>query len=143
MDSSHQYPASRSCGVNGSGSRASQRWKNTFMVPGPSRSQIACKAAGSSVSANPLDSSANPIPACAAWRLAHSCHPDLDRPRTVGADLDERRTEIGVPEIKVVDRDAAVLLVEGELRRLGRVGVALAGGEYPLRVLRDPDRRHL
>ena len=60
-------------GVSGSGSRASQRWKNTLIVPGPSRSQIACNAAGSSVAANPLDSSVNPIPAWVAWRLAHSC----------------------------------------------------------------------
>ena len=80
---------------------------------------------------------------CLAFGPFVSIHPDLDWPRTVGADLDERRTEIGVPEVKVVDRDAAVLLVEGELRRLGRVGVALAGDEYPLRFLRDPDRRHL
>ena len=49
-----------------------QRSKNTLMVPGPSRSQIACKPAGSSQVANPLDSSVNPIPAWVAWRLAHS-----------------------------------------------------------------------
>ena len=69
--------------------------------------------------------------------------PHLDWPRTVRADLDERRTEIGVPEVEVVDRDPAVLLVEGELRRLGRVGVALAGDEHPLRLLRHPDRGDL
>jgi hypothetical protein len=43
------------------------------MVPGWSRSQIACKAAGSSQEANPLDNAVNPIPALAACRLAHSC----------------------------------------------------------------------
>ena len=42
------------------------------MVPGPSRSQIACSAAGSAQVANPLDSSLNPIPAWVAWRFAHS-----------------------------------------------------------------------
>ena len=115
------------------------------MVPGPSRSQIACSAAGSSVPANPLDSSVNPIPALGGLAFGPfvAVDPDLDRPRAVGADLDERRTEIGVPEVEVVDRDPAVLLVEGELRRLGRVGVALAGDEHPLRFLSDPDRRHL
>ena len=46
--------------------------KNTPMVPGPSRSQITCSAAGSAQLANPLDSSVNPIPAPVAWRLAHS-----------------------------------------------------------------------
>ena len=42
-------------------------------VAGPSRSQIACNRAGSSQEANPLDSSVNPIPACLACCLAHSC----------------------------------------------------------------------
>jgi hypothetical protein len=36
------------------------------MSAGPSRSQIACRAAGSSQAANPLDSSVKPIPARAA-----------------------------------------------------------------------------
>ena len=44
----------------------------TWMAPGPSRSQIACSAAGSVQEAKPLDSSVNPIPALAACRLAHS-----------------------------------------------------------------------
>ena len=33
-----------------------------------------------------------------------SVDPDLDRPRAVGADLDERRTEVGVPEVEIEDR---------------------------------------
>ncbi len=69
--------------------------------------------------------------------------PHLDRPRAVGADLDERRAEIGVPQVEVVDRDPAVLLVEGELRQLARIGVTLTGDEHPLRLLRDSDRSHL
>jgi hypothetical protein len=69
--------------------------------------------------------------------------PHLDRPRAVGADLDERRTEIGVPEVEVEHRDPAVLLVEGELRRLGWVGVALAGDEHALWFLSHGDRRDL
>jgi hypothetical protein len=52
--------------------RASQRWTNTVMVPGPSRSQICCNAAGSSQKANRLDNSANPMPAWIACRFAHS-----------------------------------------------------------------------
>ena len=59
--------------VNGRGSRCSHRWANTSMVPGCSRSQIICRAAGSSQAANPLDSAVNPSPALPAWRLTHSC----------------------------------------------------------------------
>jgi hypothetical protein len=44
-----------------------------LIVPGPSRSQIACSATGSSRAANPLDSAVKAIPARAAWRLTHSC----------------------------------------------------------------------
>ena len=63
MAMSHQYPPARSASVNGSGSRAHQRWQNSAMVPGPSVSQMRCSPAGSSVVANPLSSSVNPIPA--------------------------------------------------------------------------------
>ena len=73
IDSSHQYPAARSAGVNGNGKMLIQRSKNTSMVPGPSRSQIACNPPGSVQLANPLDSSVNPMPARRAWHLAHSC----------------------------------------------------------------------
>jgi hypothetical protein len=52
--------------------RANQRSKKRWMSAGPSRSQIACKAAGSSQVANPLASSVKAMPAVAAWRLAHS-----------------------------------------------------------------------
>ena len=38
----------------------------------PSRSQIRCSRVGSSQDANPLSSGSNPMPALAAWRLAHS-----------------------------------------------------------------------
>ncbi len=34
---------------------------------------MACRPAGSSQEANPLDSAVNPIPALSACRLAHSC----------------------------------------------------------------------
>src|SRR6266540_767542 len=70
MVRSHQNPPSRSAAE--SGSREVHRSKNTRIVPGPSRSQIACRAAGSSQEANPLDSSVKPIPALVACRLAHS-----------------------------------------------------------------------
>ena len=73
IEISHQYPARWSAGPKGIGSRCSHRWANTSMVPGCSRSQISCSAAGSSQAANPLDSSVKAIPALAACRLAHSC----------------------------------------------------------------------
>src|SRR6266567_5597911 len=73
IDSSHQYPASRSAPVSGSGILAIQRSNHTCTVPGPKRSQICCSPAGSSQVANPLDSSVKPIPAASACRLAHSC----------------------------------------------------------------------
>ena len=73
IEHSHQYPASRSLLPNGIGIRCIHRWANTSMVPGWSRSQISCSAAGSSQDAKPLDSSVNPIPARSACRLAHSC----------------------------------------------------------------------
>jgi len=69
--------------------------------------------------------------------------PHLHRPRAVRADLDERRAEVGVPEVEVVHGDAAVGLVEGELRSLGRVGITLAGDEHPLDLLSHPDRSDL
>src|ERR1039458_3355024 len=69
--------------------------------------------------------------------------PDFHRPGAVRADLDERGAEPRVPQVEVVHRDPAVLLVEGELRAPGRVGVALAGDEHPLRFLGHPDRRDL
>src|SRR6266536_6493746 len=127
MVRSHQYPASRSAVESGSGKRAIQRSKNTRIVPGPSRSQMACRAAGSSQEAKPLDSSANPIPALVACRLAHlwPLTGDLDRVGEVGAELDERGAEVVVPHVHVEDRDAPLLLGEGALRRLGRVGVTL------------------
>jgi hypothetical protein len=73
IDSSCQNPPSRSAGVSGSGSWASQRSNHTVTAPAVRLSQISCNAAGSSAEANPLDSSVNPIPAAKALRLAHSC----------------------------------------------------------------------
>ena len=69
--------------------------------------------------------------------------PDFHRPGAVRADLDERRPEPGVPQVEVEHRDPAVLLIEGELRAPGRVGVTLAGDEHPLHLLGHPDRRDL
>jgi len=69
--------------------------------------------------------------------------PDFHRPRAVGADLDECRAEARVPQVEVVDGDPAVLLVEGELRALARVGVPLPGDQHPLHFLGHPDRGNL
>jgi len=43
------------------------------MATGPKLSQSCCSPAGSTVVANPLSSSVNPIPAAVAARLAYSC----------------------------------------------------------------------
>jgi hypothetical protein len=69
--------------------------------------------------------------------------PDFHRPGAVGAHLDERRPEPGIPQVEVEHRDPPVLLIEGELRALARVGIALAGDEHTLGLLRHPDRRDL
>ena len=64
--------------LNGSGIRDTHRSKKAWMSPGPSRSQIACSAAGSSQEANPLDSSVKPTPALAdaclecSWPLSQT-----------------------------------------------------------------------
>ena len=73
MAMSHQYPPARSASVNGSGNRAHQRSQNPRITCGLSPSHSRCSPAGSSQEANPLASSANPMPARAACRLAHSC----------------------------------------------------------------------
>src|SRR5215207_2096317 len=67
--------------------------------------------------------------------------PTLGRVGEVGADLDERRAEVDVPEIEVVAGDAAVGLVEGEPRdAVG--GVALGAGDHTRVLLRDTDCGH-
>jgi hypothetical protein len=58
--------------VSGSGRIDHQRSANTWIAPGPSRSQIACSAAGSVAEANLLESSVKAMSALAACRLAHS-----------------------------------------------------------------------
>ncbi len=73
IEHSHQYPPARSAAVRGSGSRAHQRSRNTPIVRGPSRSQIACNTCGSEQDAKPLDSAVNAAPSLLACRFAHSC----------------------------------------------------------------------
>ena len=113
------------------------------MVPGPSRSQMACSAAGSAQVANPLDSSVNPIPARGglAFGPLVAVEPHLDRVREVGADLDERRPEIGVPEVEIETRHPPVGLGERKPRN-PVVARAFRRGEHVLELLRDPDRGH-
>jgi hypothetical protein len=69
---------------------------------------------------------------------------DLDRIGEVGADLDECRPEVLIPDVEVVGRDPAFSLVKtfflgkGELAWLATVGVAQPGGPYDLRLLGHP-----
>jgi hypothetical protein len=66
--------------------------------------------------------------------------PDLDRIREVGAHLDERRTEVVVPEVEVEAGDSPVGLGEGEPHRAALP--VLGCGEDVLVLLRHPDRGH-
>jgi hypothetical protein len=52
--------------------------RSALICSGPSRSQMACTAAGSAQVANPLSSAVWAIPALVAWRMAHSCPLRLD-----------------------------------------------------------------
>ncbi len=69
--------------------------------------------------------------------------PELDRVGKPGAELDECGAEVIGPQVHVEDRDPALLLGEGELRGLGRVGVAFAGGPHRGELLGHPDRGDL
>ena len=67
--------------------------------------------------------------------------PDLGRVGEVGADLEERRPEVLVPQVEVVAGHPAVGLRERVLRGR-RFRVALIRGPDPLELLGDADRRH-
>jgi hypothetical protein len=67
--------------------------------------------------------------------------PDLARVGEVGAQLDERRTDVGVPQVEVVAGDPPVGLVERPARGARR-RLALHSGPHPLELLRHPDRGH-
>lgn len=69
--------------------------------------------------------------------------PDLDRIREVGADLNERSTELGVPDIEVEARRAPLGLAEGEPRQILPGTSTVRAGEHPLKLLRHPDRNQL
>src|ERR1700716_627366 len=91
-----------------------QRSKNIWRSAGPSRSQMACRRAGSAQEAKPLANSVKARPSAVACRLAHSwpfAH-TLAGVRKVRAQFYEAESELGVGNIEVVDRDAAVLLDE-------------------------------
>ena len=66
--------------------------------------------------------------------------PDLHRIREVGAHLDERRSEIVVPEVKVITGDPPVGFGEREPDRL--TAALLGRGEHRRELLRNPDRGH-
>jgi hypothetical protein len=68
--------------------------------------------------------------------------PDLDRIREVAADLDERRPEVHIPDIKVVAGDPPFCPVPAEVRRPAVTGLGDGAGGDPLELLPPPDRRH-
>ena len=110
---------------------------------GPSRSQIACSAAGSSTAANPLSNAVNPIPALRGLAFGPLVAVDaqLGVVREVGAELQEERAEIGVDaiEVEVVDQPGGL-----HDPRVGiTVGVAaFLGAEQGRLLLRPPDEHH-
>ena len=68
--------------------------------------------------------------------------PDLGRIREVGAQLDEARPELGVPDVEVEDADPAIGLDERVARRAGLPGGQVVAGEHRLELLGHPDRHH-
>ncbi|WP_218028433.1 hypothetical protein [Mycobacterium pseudokansasii] len=67
--------------------------------------------------------------------------PHLDRVREGCANLDERRPEIDVPDIKIKTRDPPVCLVERKPRHTV-VADVFCRGEHILELLADPDCDH-
>jgi hypothetical protein len=67
--------------------------------------------------------------------------PDLGRIGEPGADLNECRAEVPVPQVEVVAGHPPVSLVERPPRCPGR-GLALRRGPHPLELLGHADRRH-
>ena len=65
--------------------------------------------------------------------------PDLRRPWPVGADLDERRTELGVQDVEVVGADATFLPEEVK-RRDARLARAVPRAPDPLELLSHDQR---
>src|SRR6185312_6253189 len=146
IDKSHQYPCSRSAGVNGNGIRGHHRSANAAMSAGPSRSQIACnpdRVVGGGESVGQRGES-DPGPGRLLLGPLMSVQPDLDRIRQVGTDLDERRAELLVPQVEVETRDATVRPTPLEMRGTstirgpGMLTVALPGDDGVVVV--DDDR---
>ena len=131
-------------GRRAAGGGASHRWANTSMVPGCSRSQISCSATGVIAGGESVGQlgEGDPGPGRLPLGPLVAVDPDLGRVREVRADLDERRAEIGIPQVEVVAGHPPVSLGEGELRRR-RAGLPPVGGPHPLELLRHPDRRDL
>ena len=114
------------------------------MVPGCSASQMPWSTAGILAGREPVGQLGEAEPGLAACCLAHS----WPLTQTFTGQGQYVQTLMNAwPTPRPTGRsntpDPAVLLVEGELRALARVGVALAGDEHPLRLLGHPDRRDL
>ena len=143
MEISHQYPARWSARPKGIGSRCSHRWANTSigarLQPVADLLQRGRVLAGREAVGQLGER--DPGPGRLPLGPLVPVDPDLGRVGEIGADLDERRAEISVPQVEVVAGHPPVSLGEGELRRRG-LGVAPVGGPHPLELLRHPDRRH-
>ena len=68
-------------------------------------------------------------------------HPHFQRVGEVAADLDEAQPEVGVKDIEVVHRDAAIDFVEAELR-CASFGLSGVTHKDPLDFLSDDDGDH-
>jgi len=120
-------PGMRRCGEHDGPRDLDLAHRDVPPIPaGPSVSQSRCTPAGSSVVANPLSNSVNPIPAAVAARLAYSCPFSRSSPGTGSTHRPSRtQAEHLIDEMEVVRGDAAVGLVVAEPRDPATVGVAM------------------
>ena len=153
------YPAARSAGVIGHGSRCDQRSKKAWTSAGPSASQAACKRGGVGAGEKPIVEAlkANAIAAEALLHPLVAVETELDGIGQVGADLQERRPPVAIVDVEVVVVDGDRLAREVKHGRVAPARPfvrfershlllrdadehdALAGGEA--RAVRSPRRR--
>ena len=123
--------------------RCSHRWAKTSMVPGLEPVADLLQPGGVIAGREAVGQLGEPDAGLERLPLGPlmAVDPDLGRVGEVGADLEERRAEVLVPQVEVVAGHPAVGLRERVLRGRG-LGVALVGGPDPLELLGDADRGH-